>query len=67
MNAITAKEYARKIGYDPTSITKALKKMTVPALPLTDSVTKVGNSWVIVLSAGFKKAEAKKLFSEIEK
>lgn len=62
---VTAKQYAEKIGMHPTSVTKKLCEMSVPALPFADSVMKIGNSWVITLSPSFSKSKAKKIFSEL--
>lgn len=60
---ITAKEYAKKIGYSPSSITKRLRSQNEPyALPGADAVEKIGNTWMIRIPKNFNAQKAKKSF-----
>lgn len=62
---ITAIDYARRIGYSPSAITKRLKSQKkAKYLPGAVSVKKFGNTWLIELVEPFHAATVAKQFKQ---
>ena len=65
---ISAQEYAEKIGYSPSAITKRLKNQQKPfKLPGAISVEKFGHGWMIAIPVNINWQKAKKEFQNHKK
>ncbi len=71
MTTVSARDYAAKIGYSPSYITKWLKgqenRKEKFSLPYTNMVQKFGNTWLIELCDPFPVRKARKEFRENNK